>query len=113
VRAVGRDGEGSGRCLSGSLIPPGGSSGNAQEECLRLHHDRIGTEHVLLGLLRDGVVVAESLAAVGVSLARARLELERARGKPEQPSVGQVPFTPRAKQELEQSLRVTRRLGQD
>jgi ATP-dependent Clp protease ATP-binding subunit ClpC len=85
----------------------------AQEECLRLHHDRIGTEHVLLGLLRDGGIVAQSLQAVGVSLARARVELERTRGKPEHPPVGQVPFTPRAKQALEHSLRVAQRLGQE
>jgi ATP-dependent Clp protease ATP-binding subunit ClpC len=85
----------------------------AQEECRLLRHDRIGSEHLLLALLRDGGDVGRALEAVGVSLPVARAQLARTHGEGDKEPVGHVPFTPRAKRVLEQSLRVAQRLGQE
>lgn len=88
---------------------------NAQEECLLLRHRHIGTAHLLLGLLHDESDcqdVARLLAASGATLASVRQQVGAGtEGRGEDPS-GEVPFTPRAKRALEQSLRVGIRLGQ-
>jgi ATP-dependent Clp protease ATP-binding subunit ClpA len=67
----------------------------AQEECRLLRHDRIGTEHLLLALLRDGGELGQALAAAGVSLPAARAQIERSRGEAADPaekqSVGHIP----------------------
>jgi ATP-dependent Clp protease ATP-binding subunit ClpC len=86
----------------------------AQEELRLLGHDRLGTEHLLLGLLRveDGLA-ARALAELGVDLAGTRAAVERAAGRGEAPSAGQVPFTPRAKKALDVALREALRLGHD
>ncbi|MDP9093686.1 MAG: hypothetical protein M3N95_12320 [Actinomycetota bacterium] len=86
----------------------------AQEESRLLNHDRIGTEHLLLGLLHDtDTDTARALVRAGVSLVivQQRLEQSHCRGK-EGPS-GHIPFTPRAKKVLELALRVSQRLGDD
>jgi ATP-dependent Clp protease ATP-binding subunit ClpC len=74
----------------------------AQEEARTLRHDRVGTEHLLLGLLRlDGGAAVESLDAVGVTLGRARAEVVRTFGTGSGSPRGELPFTPRAKKRLE------------
>jgi ATP-dependent Clp protease ATP-binding subunit ClpC len=86
----------------------------AQEEARLLDHNYIGTEHLLLGLLREHEgAAAEALRALGVSLGEVRRRVEEiiGRGK-EQPS-GHIPFTPRAKKVLELSLREALNLGHD
>jgi len=91
----------------------------AQEEARALRHDHIGTEHLLLGLLREGAgVAATALTSLGVSLAAAR---ERAAdgGRAEQRASGRssteghIPFTPGAKRTLELALRESLQLGHD
>lgn len=82
-----------------------------QNEAARLRHNRIGTEHLLLGLLleEDGVA-AQSLFAVGVTLDGAREQVESMVGFGEEHS-GQAPFTARAKKVLEHSLEEALVLG--
>jgi ATP-dependent Clp protease ATP-binding subunit ClpC len=84
----------------------------AQEEARLLQHDYIGTEHILLGLIREGESAgARALASLGVSLPAARSEVERMIGQRESPPTGHIPFTPRAKKVLELSLREALALG--
>jgi hypothetical protein len=84
----------------------------AQEEAMRLDHNYIGTEHLLLGLLREEQgVAAAALAAVGVGLEAVRVRLEEAVGRGTEPQSGHIPFTPRAKKVLELSLREALQLG--
>jgi ATP-dependent Clp protease ATP-binding subunit ClpC len=84
----------------------------AQEELLLLRHDRIGTEHILLGLIREGEgVAARSLESLGVSLEAVRQQVEEIIGRGEQAPSGHIPFTPRAKKVLEFSLREALQLG--
>jgi ATP-dependent Clp protease ATP-binding subunit ClpC len=79
---------------------------HAQEEARLLRHNYIGTEHVLLGLLRerDGVA-AKALNALGVSSDAVRREVTEIIGEGDQSPSGHIPFTPRAKKVLELSLR--------
>ena len=86
----------------------------AQEEARRLEHNYIGTEHILLGLLReDQGAAASALAAANVTLDGARLEVETIIGRGQHEPSGHIPFTPRAKKVLELSLREAVRLGND
>jgi len=89
----------------------------AQEEArvLRhsvLRHNYIGTEHLLLGLLRqtDGVA-ARVLTGLGVTLAPVRDEVAKIIGQGDAVTAGQIPFTPRAKKVLELGLREALSLG--
>jgi ATP-dependent Clp protease ATP-binding subunit ClpC len=84
----------------------------AQDEARRLDHDYIGTEHLLLGLIReeDGVA-AKALGAVRISLPEVRQYVEASIGRGERPPVGYIPFTPRAKTVLELALREALQLG--
>jgi ATP-dependent Clp protease ATP-binding subunit ClpC len=84
----------------------------AQEEARILNHNAIGTEHLLLGLLREGDGVgAKSLDALGVSVDDVRRQVEELIGLGGQPPGGHVPFTPRAKKVLELALREALQLG--
>jgi ATP-dependent Clp protease ATP-binding subunit ClpA len=84
----------------------------AQEESRRLGHDYIGTEHLLLGLIREGEgMAARALKSLDVSLDRVRREIEERVGRGEGVSSGHIPFTPRAKKVLEMSLRESLQLG--
>jgi ATP-dependent Clp protease ATP-binding subunit ClpC len=84
----------------------------AQEEARRLNHDYIGTEHVLLGLLRDGESVAASaLQALGITLEAVRQQVEEIIGRGNKAPSGHIPFTPRAKKVLELSLREAMNFG--
>ncbi|MCE5252654.1 MAG: ATP-dependent Clp protease ATP-binding subunit [Actinomycetia bacterium] len=84
----------------------------AQEEARNLRHNYIGTEHLLLGLLResDGVA-ARVLSALEVTLEEVRVEVARIVGEGDNESQGQIPFTPRAKKVLELALREALSLG--
>ena len=78
----------------------------AQGEARRLNHDYIGTEHLLLGLLREGDGgAARALQSQGIRLEAVRQQVEEIIGRGQQPSPPHVPFTPRAKTVLELSLR--------
>ena len=83
----------------------------AQDEARVLGHNYIGTEHILLGLLReeDGLA-ARVLGALGVTIEHVRDQVARIVGTGSYP-VGQIPFTPRAKKVLELSLREALSLG--
>ena len=86
----------------------------AQQEARRLDHNYIGTEHLLLGLVREGHgVAAMALEALGVSLDGVRAQVEEVIGRGPQPPGGHIPFTPRAKKVLELSLREAKGLGHD
>ena len=86
----------------------------AQEEARLLNHNYIGTEHILLGLIReaDGVA-ATALDRCGATLDGARVEVEGIIGRGGAKPSGAIPFTPRAKKVLELSLREALLLGDD
>ena len=84
----------------------------AQEEARSLQHNYIGTEHLLLGLIREGEgVAAKALAAKGVELDATRKQVEEMIGKGNASTSGHIPFTTHAKQVLELSLREALQLG--
>jgi ATP-dependent Clp protease ATP-binding subunit ClpC len=84
----------------------------AQEEATLLDHNYIGTEHVLLGLLREEEGIgARTLENLGISLDAVRREVEGIIGHGQAAPVGHIPFTPRAKKVLELSLREALQLG--
>jgi ATP-dependent Clp protease ATP-binding subunit ClpC len=84
----------------------------AQQEARALKHNYIGTEHILLGLLRetDGVS-PRVLNTLGISLDQVRTQVTRIVGRGDEVTAGQIPFTPRAKKVLELSLREALSLG--
>ena len=83
----------------------------AQEEAGRFRHNYIGTEHLLLGLLReDEGLAARALTALGVTLEVARERVASIVGYGEDGTGGQVPFTPHSKKVLQLSLREATRL---
>jgi ATP-dependent Clp protease ATP-binding subunit ClpC len=87
----------------------------AQAEAVALNHTYIGTEHILLGLLRVTSGSAFELFSsfdVPIEEVRRRVEEIVGRGRGKSPS-GQIPFTPRAKKVLEMSLREAIQLGDD
>jgi hypothetical protein len=92
----------------------------AQEEARALRHDHIGTEHLLLGLLRetDGAG-ASALTSLGIGLAAARDRVAAAAAQaqggsaPRQVALAHIPFTPQAKRTLELALREALQLGHD
>ena len=83
----------------------------AQEEARGLGHNYIGTEHLLLGLLRGEGVANRVLHDLGLRLEDARGQVEETVGRGEEPPRDQIPFTPRAKKVLELALRESIRLG--
>ena len=85
----------------------------AQEEAVRFGHNFIGTEHILLGLVREGSgIAAKVLLSLGVDLARVRAEIEKMIGKGEQRSTTQnLNYTPRAKKVIELAFEEGRNLG--
>jgi ATP-dependent Clp protease ATP-binding subunit ClpC len=86
----------------------------AQEEARLLNHDYVGTEHLLLGLAREGQgVAAKALGLLGIRLEVLRPQLEATVGRGQWAPSGHVPFTPRAKKVLDLSLREALELGHD
>ena len=86
----------------------------AQDEARMLNHDRVGTEHLLLGLIHeDQGVAAEALESLGISLEAARREVGEITGRGRRAPSGHIPFTTPAKAALERSLREALQLGHD
>jgi len=84
----------------------------AQEEARALKHNYIGTEHLLLGLLREEEgVAARVLEGLDISVEEVRAAVVRIVGSGEEEPQGQIPFTPRAKKVLELALREALSLG--
>lgn len=85
----------------------------AREEARRLDHDYLGTEHILLGLIREGEGIgAAALQNLAIDLAQVRAEVEKAVGRGGGTLfLGQIPFTPRAKKVLELAVTEARNLG--
>ena len=70
----------------------------AQEEAINLNHDYIGTEHILIGLIKEEEGVASQvLKQLGLNADKAIEEIEQLVGKGEYQQVGEIAFTPRAK----------------
>jgi ATP-dependent Clp protease ATP-binding subunit ClpC len=84
----------------------------AQEEARALEHDYIGTEHILLGLLRveDGLA-ARVLESLDITVEEVRAQVARIVGQGDEVTTGQIPFTWRAKKVLELALREALSLG--
>ena len=84
----------------------------AQEEAQRFNHNYIGTEHILLGLVREGEgVAARVLGNLGVELSKVRAAVEFIIGRGERPGSGEIGLTPRAKRVIELALDEARRLN--
>jgi ATP-dependent Clp protease ATP-binding subunit ClpA len=84
----------------------------AQEEARLLKHNYIGTEHILLGLIRESEgIAAKALQALGIGLESVREQVQEIIGTGQQAPSGNIPFTPRAKKVLELSLREAMQLG--
>jgi ATP-dependent Clp protease ATP-binding subunit ClpC len=84
----------------------------AQGEARAMRHNYIGTEHLLLGLLREEQGVgALVLASLGVTVEGTRAQVARIVGQGDEVTTGQIPFTPRAKKVLELALRESLSLG--
>jgi ATP-dependent Clp protease ATP-binding subunit ClpC len=86
---------------------------SAQDEARGLRHDYLGTEHLLLGLLRDEGIAAQALRGLSIRPDEAREQVVHliGRGKTETANGGHIPFTPRAKRTLELALREALQLG--
>ncbi len=85
----------------------------AKEEARRLNHDYIGTEHLLMGLIKEGEGVAAAvLQNLGLSLDVIRLEVEKlVKPGPSTVISGDIPFTPKAKKVIELAMDEARHLG--
>jgi ATP-dependent Clp protease ATP-binding subunit ClpC len=85
----------------------------AKQEAKRFNHDYIGTEHILLGLLREGEGVAAAvLQSLGMNLNNIRLEVEKlVQVGPTTVVSGDLPFTPKAKKVMELAMEEARTLG--
>jgi ATP-dependent Clp protease ATP-binding subunit ClpC len=84
----------------------------AQDEARSRGHAEIGTEHLLLGLIREGNgIAARALQSAGVHLDRAGEAVEARWGRREAPQTGQMPFTTRAHDTLKQSAGEASALG--
>ncbi len=83
----------------------------AQEEAIRLGHNNIGTEHILLGLVREGEgIAAKALYGLGLGAEKIQKEVENLIGKGQEASQT-IHYTPRAKKVIELSMDEARKLG--
>ena len=87
----------------------------ANQEAGQFNQEYIGTEHILLGLVKEGSgVAAYVISSLGVDLRRIRLEVEKLhQSGPDMVTVGKLPPTPRAKKVIEYAMEESRRLGHD
>ena len=84
----------------------------AQEEAHRFNHNYIGTEHILLGLVREGEgVAAKVLGNLGVELNKVRSAVEFIIGRGDRTVLGEIGLTPRAKKVIELAVDEARRLN--
>ncbi|GLO64307.1 MULTISPECIES: ATP-dependent protease ATP-binding subunit ClpC [Oceanobacillus] len=83
----------------------------SQEEAVRLGHNNIGTEHILLGLVREGEgIAAKALQSLGLEVSKIQEEVEKLIGVGKQPTQS-IHYTPRAKKVVELSQDEARKLG--
>ena len=84
----------------------------AQDEARNLKHNYLGTEHFLLGLIREGEgVAAKALEALDITLDEVRAQVIDIIGEGQEPPSGHIPFTPRAKKVIEYAMREGLQLG--
>jgi ATP-dependent Clp protease ATP-binding subunit ClpA len=84
----------------------------AHDEACGLKHDYIGTEHILLGLLREEQgIAARALASLGIGLATVRTQVGRIVGEGDEVTTGQIPLTPRVENGLGLARREARSMG--
>jgi len=85
----------------------------ANQEAQRFNHEYVGTEHILLGLVKEGQgVAANVLHNLGVDLKKIRLEVEKiVKSGPDMVTMGKLPQTPRAKKVIEFAIEEARNLG--
>ena len=85
----------------------------ANQEAQRFNHEYIGTEHILLGLVKEGSGVASYvLKVLGCDLMKVRLEVEKlVKSGPETVAMGKLPSTPRAKKVIENAIEEARNLN--
>src|SRR5256885_4298427 len=85
----------------------------ANQEAQRFNHEYIGTEHILLGLVKEGSgVAANVLKNLDIDLRRIRLEVEKiVQAGPDMVTMGKLPQTPRAKKVIEYSIEEARNLN--
>lgn len=85
----------------------------ANQEAQRFNHEYIGTEHILLALIKEGSGVASSvLRELGIEFIRVRLEIEKlVQSGPDMVTMGKLPQTPRAKKVIEYSMEESRNLN--
>ena len=84
----------------------------AQEEAQRFNHNYIGTEHILLGLVRETEgVAARVLSSLTVDLSKVRSAVEFIIGRGEKPPQGEIGLTPRAKKVVELAVDEARRMN--
>ena len=85
----------------------------ARQEAQRFNHEYLGTEHILLGLVQEGSgVAANVLKNMSIDLTKIRAEVEKiVKTGPSMVTMGQLPFTPRAKKVLELSMEEASNLG--
>ena len=84
----------------------------SQEEAQRFNHNYIGTEHLLLGLVREGEgVAAQVMSMLGVELQKVRVLVEHIVGRGDRVVLGEIGLTPRAKKVIELAVDEARRLN--
>lgn len=85
----------------------------ANQEAQRLNHEYMGTEHILVGLVKEGSGVAASvLKTLGIDLQKTRLEVEKLiKSGPEIVTMGRLPQTPLTKKVIEYAIEESRNLG--
>lgn len=85
----------------------------ANQEAQRLNHEFIGTEHILLGLVKDGNSVAAAvLKGLDVKLGKVRHEVEKRVAKgPDRVEMGRLPMTPRGKKVIEYAIEEAKAIG--
>src|SRR5476651_2493332 len=85
----------------------------ANQEAQRFNHEYIGTEHILLGLVKEGTgVAANVLKNLDIDLRKIRLEVEKiVQAGPDMVTMGKLPQTPRAKKVIEYSIEEARTLN--
>src|SRR5436190_8535685 len=85
----------------------------ANQEAQRFNHEYIGTEHILLGLVKEGSgVAANVLKNLDIDLRKVRLEVEKIiQAGPDMVTMGKLPQTPRAKKVIEYAIEESRNLN--
>lgn len=83
----------------------------AQDEARLLRHNYIGTEHLLIALIREEGVAGRVLASLGIAAEEVRAQVRNIVGQGDEVTTGQIPFSPYAKKAMEHALREALSLG--